>query len=163
MEYYKSYEIANKPFITWCGVGSFVNNAAFEASPFSGDPLVVPESSIVAVHGVYSMHIVSGRLITWTEEELTEWHNELDVEKALRSQSQRINSINNDKFTHDGKEFPMDETSRLFYHCIDKLRGNSKIMTIENELYELFDTTTKIDDFLTSYYSRLKLLSKHNI
>ncbi|MGV9003945.1 hypothetical protein [Flavobacterium sp.] len=159
MHYYKAYETANKPFVTWCGVGSFATTEAFEASRYYGDPLVVPQTSIVAQDGVFTLHVVSGVLVAWTAPELTAWRTETNIEKALRSESQRIVSINNDKFTYDGKEFPMDEVSRLFYKTLEVIApSSSKIRTMANTAYDL--NSTDIVAFMLAYRNRLLIISK---
>lgn len=162
MEYYKAFETASKPYVIWCGVGNFVTTAAFEASPFYEDPMVVPATSIVSQDGVFTLHIVSGVLVAWTASELSNFRDENNIIKGLRTDAQRINAINNDKFTYDGNDFPMDEVSRLFYACIEKTApSTSKLRTMANTAYALSDAN--IAAFMTAYYEHLLLITKHTI
>lgn len=162
MKYFKATEVAFKPFIFWNPAADSL--AELEALELEADPLILPESEVPDnLYGVCPLKIVSGELVERTVGEMSDFSDEWDIAEALKANVNRLPNINASTFIHDGKEFPMDEVSRLFYHAIDKVRGNQKIMTVANEQYNLMDTTTLIDDFLDSYHAKLIEITKHDI
>lgn len=162
MEYYKAYEIDDKPFVTWNGVGVFNTPEDFEDSQWGDDPLVVSATDIVAQYGVYTKHIVGGALVAWTAPELLIFRDEYNINRAVIGESLRIGDVNKGTFTYDGNDFPMDEVSRLFYVAIENnAPSSSKIRTMENTAYDL--DAADINAFMTAYYAALLLISKHTI
>ena len=162
MEYYKAYEIDDKPFVTWNGVGVFNTPEDFEDSQWGDDPLVVSATDIVAQYGVYTKHIVGGALVAWTAPELLIFRDEYNINRAVIGESLRIGDVNKGTFTYDGNDFPMDEVSRLFYACIEKTTpSTSKLRTMASTAYALSDAN--IAAFMTAYYEHLLLITKHTI
>lgn len=162
--YFNAISLIDKPFISWQSVGSFTPTE-FATSEYADDPLVIPEDEIpfpYSVFGVCPKKIVAGVLEDRTPAEMAVFETEYNIVIGLKSDAARIVSINNDKFTYDGNEFPMDEVSRLFYETMAKLTAVPyKIRTMENTEYAL--EAANIVAFLEEYYKKLITISKHTL
>jgi hypothetical protein len=161
MKYFIAENVAFKPYTRWNCIGDFETQEDFENSPFGKNPLVRPQSQITYQFGVCTTRIVGGILVDFTEAEMLEFQEQEEIIQALSSQADKIKAISKDSFAYDGKEFPMDLTSHLFYTSMEKIGGNQKIMTTANELYNLLDAS--IPAFMTAYYGKLLTISKHDI
>lgn len=159
MIYYKAYEISTKPFIQW-------HSVAFSLQELTNlglddDPLVLPEDEVpLTEFGVYPIKIESGELVTRSTTEMDAFRDEWNIVIEKNNFSKKLENVNAETFTFDGHDFMMDDVSRLFYHAIDKVRGNQKILTAAGATYTLTDSATNIDDFLAAYYSKLHLTIK---
>lgn len=159
MIYYKAEEISTKPFIQW-------NSVAFSLQELTNlglddDPLVLTEDDVpLTEFGVYPIKIESGQLVPRTTREMDGFKAEWDIVSEKNNFAKKLENVNAETFTYDGHDFMMDEVSRLFYHAIDKVRGNQKILTAAGATYTLTDTATNIDDFLGAYYSKLHVTIK---
>ena len=160
--YFIAIALANKPFVTFNSVGSFTP-AEFAASVYATNGLVVKESELPSqAFGVCSKKIVSGNLVDRDPAEMEILRAEYEVYLALKAEPAKIFDINKASFTFDGNDFPMDEVSRLYYLSIDKKQpATSQIKTMQNVKYQL--DAVDIDDFMSEYYAKLLLLSKHTI
>ncbi|WP_264520401.1 hypothetical protein [Flavobacterium sp. N1994] len=161
--YFSAISRPDKPFISWNSVGNFTPTE-FAASEYADDPLIISEDDLpnpINVFGVCPLKIVSGVLEDRTPGEMAVFETEYNIIMGVKSERLKKQAIDDDKFTYDGQQFPMDEVSRLFYLAIEKNRGNSKIKTMSNTLYSLLDAN--IDAFLAAYYSRLLTISQHTI
>lgn len=161
MRYFIAEPVDFKPYTRWRKVGEYEKAADFQKSPFGTNPLVRPEDQITYQYGVCTTRIVAGLLVDFTEAEMLEFQEQEQVIQALSAQADKIKAISKDSFSYDGKSFPMDSTSHLFYTSMEKIGGNQKIMTTGNELYNLLDGS--IPAFMTAYYTKLLTLSKHDI
>jgi hypothetical protein len=149
---FKAIEIEDKPYIYWQSTDE----------PVEG--IVVLEENIPANQfGICPLKIVAGELVARTTIEMNTAKDEFDAANFLQAQFNKIDHVNNGSFTYDSQQFPMDERSRVFYHSIDKLRGNAKLMTTTGNLYDLTDTATNIDDFLAAFYAQVKLLTQPDL
>ena len=163
--YFNAIALRDKPFISWKSVGSFTP-AEFAVSEYADDPLVIPEDEVpfpYNVFGVCPKKIVSGVLEDRTPSEMAVFEAEFTIASTIGGNRNKIQTVEKSYFTYDGKNFPMDEASRLFYACIDKLRDDHHILTILGEDYFLINEDTNIDDFILAYYTKLLLLTKHDI
>lgn len=150
MSRYIAVPIDTKPFIVWVSTN------------LPAEGLVVEQVNVPApVYGVCPLKIVDGELVERTAPEMATFETEYNIEQAMKANVQRLPSINAETFLYDGKQFPMDEVSRLFYTAMEKVGGNQKIMTIDNQLYNLLDAS--IPAFMAAFYSRLLNISKHDI
>jgi hypothetical protein len=160
--YYSAIALREKPFVSFGGIGSFTAEE-FEASAYADDPLVVAQSELPGYSfGVCNAKIVAGELVNRTPAEMAVFEAEYTKEVSLKSERRKIDTINDGFFTFDGNDFPMDEVSRLYYLSIDKKQpATSQIKTMQNVKYQL--DAVDIDDFMSEYYAKLLLLSKHTL
>jgi hypothetical protein len=162
MKYYEGIQLIKYPWIQWQEVAEFETTEAFEASDWADNPLVKAKSDIVQVFGAYAYRIVDGEFVDRTEAELAEQESEYVIKNALLSDRNRLQSINDNSFTYDSNEFPMDEVSRLFYETMAKLEPiSSKIRTMENTEYAL--EAANIPAFINEYYKKLLNITKHTL
>lgn len=160
MRYFIAVESAEKPFILWASVAN--STAEYEALGFDTNPLVLAETDKPEpLYGVCPFKIVAGELVFRTNSEMNAFQDEYNIRQAMIANVERLPIINDNTFTYDSKLFPMDEVSRLFYTAMEKIGGNQKIMTTSNEVYSLLNAN--IAAFMTAYYTKLLLISKHNI
>lgn len=163
MQYYKAFKKKpDEPYLTFQLWANSLQE--LEALGEDDNPLIVREDQLPEVeYGVYLKKInESGELVDFTAPEIVAIRDAYNIKVGLNSEAQRIGEINTGSFTYDGKEFPMDEVSRLFYLALEKRQpSSSKIRTMDNTAYTLTDTN--INDFLAEYYKELLLLSKHTI
>jgi len=162
MRYFKALEVVQKPFIFWQLVASSVTE--LEALGLDDDPLVIQETDIPEfTYLVCPLKIVDGELVDRTVPEMEAFEAEYQVQTVISESKNKVSDLTTETFTFDGNDFFMDETSRLFYQAIDKVRGNQKVLTTLGATYTLLDASTNIDDFLAAYYSKLRLVTKPNI
>ena len=161
--YFNAIELTNKPFISWMSVGTFTLEE-FRASEYADDPLIIPEDEIpfpYNVFGVCPKKIVGGVLENRTPAEMAGFEAEFNIQVSVKSERLKIEYINNDKFTYEDNDFPMDEVSRLFYSCIERTAENYKIKTMVNTVFSLTDA--KRADFVAAFYEKLLSISKHTV
>ena len=152
MDYYKANQMAEQPFIYWVFVASSL--AELTELGLYGDPLIVAQSFIpTTINGVYPLKIVFGELVERSEAEIDSFEPLYNSKIALRAQALKIDAVVAWELAYDGKKFPMDEASRLFYMCMEKIGGDQELMTTANISYSLLDV--KISDFMTAYYTQL--------
>lgn len=162
MRFFKAKEIDFKPLIVWHSVANSFEE--LEALELENDPLILPETELpIPMYGVCPLKIVAGELENRSLSEMNDFQDEWDIAEAMKANSNRLPSINENSFDYDGKTFPMDEVSRIFYFTIKETMGNHKIMTVTNELYNLNDSGTNIVDFYSAFILKLQDLSKHDI
>lgn len=160
--YFSAIALVDKPFVSFAGIGSFTPEE-FEASPYYDDPLVVSQSRLPGYSfGVCNQKIVAGELVNRTPAEMVIFEAEYNLAMSLKSERAKIDIIREASFTYDETDFPMDEVSRLYYLAIEKkLPATSQIKTMQNVKYQL--NAVDIDDFMSEYYAKLLLLSKHTL
>lgn len=160
--YFSAIELVEKPYLTFQSIGMFTP-AEFAASDYADDPLVIKESEVPDyAFGVCTSKIVAGELVARTAGEMAVFEAEYNIIVGVKSEAARIGSINSNSFTYDGNDFPMDEVSRLYYLSIEKTTPSSaKIRTMANVEYAL--DSVNISAFLTAYYDKLWLISKHTL
>lgn len=153
MTYYKAFESDKRPFIIW---NEWPQN--------DDDPLIRSEDNVPAlVNGICPLKIVDGELVARSEAEMNSAADQTEILVKFAEHNVKIKDVNTGSFVYDTKTFPMDEVSRLFYQSVEKVRGNTKLMTIEGVLYSLIDTATNIDDFMAAYYEKLNELTQPNV
>jgi hypothetical protein len=160
--YFSAIALVEKPFVTFNSIGYFTP-AEFAASPYSSDPLVIKESDVPDyAFGVCTAKIVAGELVNRTAGEMAVFETEYNIIIGVKSEAARIDSINASSFTYDGKDFPMDAVSRIFYDTLAVvIPAVSKIRTMTNEAYTLADVD--VPAFITAYRTKLLLISKHTL
>ena len=160
--YFIAIALTVKPFVTFNSVGSFTP-AEFAASVYATNGLVVKESELPSQSfGVCSKKIVAGNLVDRDPAEMEILRAEYEVYLALKAEPAKIFDINKASFTFDGNDFPMDEVSRLYYLAIEKkLPASSELKNMQNVKYQL--DAADINDFMSEFYAKLLLLSKHTI
>lgn len=162
MRYFKAIAVDYKPFINWLLVASSLSE--LENLGLDNDPLVLQETDVPDfIYGVCPLKIVGGELIDRTVPEMEVFQEEFEVKTLIAESQYKVTDLKTSTFTYDSNDFFMDETARLFYLSIEKLRGNQKILTTAGATYTLLDTATNIDDFLEAYFEKLMLVTKPNI
>lgn len=162
MRFFKAIEVATKPLIMWQLAAS--NIEQYFALGLDTDNLVVAEYLVPDfIFGVCPLKVVAGDLVDRTVPEMETFEAEYEVQTLISESKNKVSDLTTETFTFDGNDFFMDETSRLFYQAIDKVRGNQKVLTTLGATYTLLDASTNIDDFLAAYYSKLRLVTKPNI
>lgn len=150
MRKFKAQESARKPFINFYTI----KDAAED------DPLVILESELPELaFGVYPYHIVDGELVNWTLLELEAFEAEFLAEEVVITNRSKVDVLESETFIYDGKEFPMDASSRLYYAAIDNQRANANIRAIDGISYTLI--TANIDAFLNEYFKIVLSITQH--
>lgn len=162
MRFFKAIEIVNKPLILWQLVASSIED--YFALGLETDNLVLPEFLVPDfVFGVCPLKVVDNDLVDRTIPEMELFEAEYEVKLIITESQNKVTYLKTETFAFDGKNFFMDESSRLFYSAIEKLRGNQKVLATDGSIYSLLDSSTNIDDFLEAYYEKLMLVTKPNI
>ncbi len=162
MVYYLGYELETKPFVGFIQVAK--STAELTALGLATNPLVVTQLSLPSYEfGVCTWKIVDGEFVERGEVEMREHENAWELRMAVFTNTKKIDDVNTGYFIYDGKTFPMDEASRLFYACIEKLGSDHHILTTSGEDYFLVNEDDHIANFMTAYYSKLLELTKHII
>lgn len=160
MRYFKAVEINFKPFLFWNGVASSLKQ--LEQLELDNDPLILPETEVPAtIYGVCPLKIEGGVLVERTAPEMAAFQVEFDIRKAMLANIQKIDAVAEGSFIFDGKTFPMDEVSRLYYHSMPTIATDHRVMTVEAELYIL--ALANVSNFMTAYLTALYNLTKHTI
>lgn len=159
--YFQAIAKPEKPFVVWMSVGDFTDDE-FAASDYATDPLVVKESEVAPYNfGVSTVKIVSGELVALSPAELAVYETQFNLLNKLKANKNSIDVLDTASFDYDGKSFPMDAGSRLFYDALEKLTGDKKMMTMEGLLYNLIDANRTA--FMTAYYTRLLTLTQPEV
>lgn len=140
---YLAVEIGFKPFIVWIGtnlpLGSLVLNEED-----------VPEP----LFNVCPLKIVDGELVERTELEMEAFEEEYLAKLVLKTDERKIDSLASLTFTYAGKDYPMNETARLYYHAIDKYRfGTHKAVRSLTGVESI--AVGDINAFLEEYYKTI--------
>jgi hypothetical protein len=153
MKFYKGFSTTAKPFIIFN-----------EWQQDDDDALILREDELPLIEsGVYPVKIEGGVYVSRTPTEKNAYRDEWIERTFLDAQKTKINDLNNGTFVYDTKTFPMDERSRAFYTAIDRIRGNQKLMTSSGILYDLIDSASNIDDFMTAYFNAVKTITQPDV
>lgn len=159
MKYLKAKELDRKPFIQFdLWANSFEE---LQAMGEDENPLIMAEDDIPDfVFGVHPFKIEAGEIVERTTLEMEAFEAEWNLQNVKNENSKKLREINQQSFTYDSTDFPMDEVSRLFYLSLEKntIVGDVKCMTMAGELYNL--ANANVGDFLTKFYKKLKGLSQ---
>jgi hypothetical protein len=137
-------ELPNKPFLfwqTWDG----------EDTPLVIDEEDMPQNQF----GVSPLKIVNGQLEERSESEMAAYEAEYLAEQPAYEYRAKVNGLDTAVFTFSGNDYPMHQSARLFYSCMERAASNYKVMDAQGVIRDILETDNEA--FLTAYYNELKL------
>jgi len=157
MRYFKAFEIAEKPFITWHGWAKDIVELT-EMGEFS-NPLIVAENVIPAqIYGICPWKIEGGELVERTAPELAVLEEEFLLAETISEFKDKVSAVEGGSFLYSGKYFPMHEAARLFYYAVKNQLGDNSVITVNGEEFSLIEAN--IDAFYYEYTKQLLNLTK---
>jgi hypothetical protein len=159
MKYFKAFKIDVAPFIQWDLWAH--SKQEIDAMGELSNPLILAEEDIPTLeHNACPLKIVDGSLESRTSEEMDAIRVSDKIKQGLNSQKSKINVVNSSSFTYNDYEFPMDESSRLYYQKIDKSPAHDyRVLTTQNDIYTL-TANEHVADFIKEYYNKLEEILK---
>ena len=153
MKKVKAQELTFKPFLTW-----------FSGTFASGDPLVINESDKPElVYGVCPWKIVAGELVNRTPAEMEVFENEWIVSQKIAQQTRVVSKLENSSdafFTFLSKDFPMNQTARLYYLAMQNTTGKTEYEVMATNGMTVEITAANKADFLEAYFEKLLQLTQ---
>lgn len=139
-------EMAAKPYIYW------------QTWDGPDGPLVINEADMPAFQfGVCPWKIEGGELVARDSEEMAAFEAEYNVEQGQKDYISKVDVLANETFGWDGNIFPMYETARLYYGCMQYAPGsNYKVFDIDGVQQTIL--AADVAGFIDAYYVKLTSL-----
>lgn len=156
MRYLKAIALAGKPYIQWdLWANTFEE---LEALGESSNPLIIAEDQVPDfIYGVSPWVVEGDELVERTPAEMENFEAEYTEGVNQSNYRERNSILDVATFEFNSRDFPMHQTARLYYDCIDRSPGNYKVMSI-NGITDVFEAD--LAGFFIAYYDKLKQITQ---